>query len=66
MRKVQLRRLPCLGLLSVVWSAALQAQPSELPLGNGLWVMESFEQDYIRVSVVARELATAILRLDTE
>src|SRR5688572_18633982 len=55
MKKVQLRHFTFL-LLLAVGSVSVQAQLEGPPLGEGPWVMESFEQDYIKVSVVARGL----------
>ncbi|MES2626525.1 MAG: PQQ-dependent sugar dehydrogenase [Pseudomonadota bacterium] len=56
MKKIQLRFLSLFFLLSLACAAAVQAQPGGPPLGSGPWVMKSFEQDYIKVSVVARGL----------
>jgi glucose/arabinose dehydrogenase/cytochrome c551/c552 len=51
MKSVPLRHLFALGLL---WASTAFAQFEGPALGAGPWVFESFEQDYIKVSVLAR------------
>jgi glucose/arabinose dehydrogenase len=56
MNKIHLRHLSFLFLLPLAYMAATYAQPASPVLGSGPWVMPSFEQSFIKVSVVARNL----------
>jgi aldose sugar dehydrogenase len=59
MQPIHLRHLTSLVLLlllSLICMNVVQAQPAGPVLGTGPWVMQSFEQDFIKVSVVARTL----------
>lgn len=51
-----LRRYCALTLLSVACTSPVSAQPGGTVLGAGPWVFPTFEQDFLKVSVVARGL----------
>lgn len=54
--KALLRSIRLLFLLLPALSGALSAQPASRPLGAGPWIFDTFEEEDIRVSVVARNL----------
>lgn len=54
MKRVKLHHVACLGLLLAGWVSTSSAQFEGPALEAGPWYFESFEQDYIKVSVLAR------------
>ncbi len=54
MKSLSLRRFLGLGLLLASWATTAVAQFEGPALGAGPWIFPSFEEDYIKVSVLAR------------